>query len=213
MVNAFIILFGLTMLYMAATNRLLAQTKILFMQGILLFLICYFSVTKHLSADFMFLTFETIIIKAIAIPLFLGHLIKKTKAYRDVEANVPHFYCIVIASLILFAGFLISDIKTPAFEMIDSLFFGVGLATIIISLIFITIKNKILTNVIEFITLENGIFLLSLAQAENMPIIVNLGVLLDIFIAIFILGFLINKINSEFHDMEVSKLSDLKDYE
>ena len=47
-----------------------------------------------------------------------------------------------------------------------------------------------------------------------MPIIVNLGVLLDLFIAVFILGILIREIDSEFHhDMEVSHLSDLKDYE
>ena len=62
--------------------------------------------------------------------------------------------------------------------------------------------------------MENGIFLLSLSLAKEMPIIVNLGVLLDLFIAVFILGILIREIDSEFqHDMEVSHLSDLKDYD
>ena len=46
-----------------------------------------------------------------------------------------------------------------------------------------------------------------------MPIIVNLGVLLDIFIAVFILGMLVKEISNEFDDLEVSQLSDLKDYE
>ena len=46
-----------------------------------------------------------------------------------------------------------------------------------------------------------------------MPIIVNLGVLFDIFIAVFILGMLVKEINNEFDDLEVSQLSDLKDYE
>ena len=70
-----------------------------------------------------------------------------------------------------------------------------------------------LSNVINFITMENGIFLLSLAVAKEMPVIVNLGVLLDIFIAVFILGMLVKEINTEFEDLEVSQLSDLKDYE
>ena len=60
---------------------------------------------------------------------------------------------------------------------------------------------------------ENGIFLLSLAVVKEMPIIVNLGVLLDLFIAVFILGLLVNRINKEFEGLEVSHLSDLKDCE
>ena len=94
------------------------------------------------------------------------------------------------------------------------MYFGISLAIIIISLWLITIKHKVISNVIGFITMENGIFLLSLSLAKEMPIIVNLGVLLDLFIAVFILGILIREIDSEFHhDMEVSHLSDLKDYD
>jgi hydrogenase-4 component E len=61
--------------------------------------------------------------------------------------------------------------------------------------------------------MENGIFLLSLSVAKEMPIIVNLGVLLDLFIAVFILGILVREINDEFKDLEISHLSELKDYE
>ena len=77
------------------------------------------------------------------------------------------------------------------------------------------IKNghKIISNVIEFITMENGIFLLSLSVAKEMPMLVNMGVLLDVFIAVYILGLFVNEINKEFNDLEVSHLSDLKDYE
>ena len=93
------------------------------------------------------------------------------------------------------------------------MFFAVSVATIIISLWLITIKHKIISNVIEFITMENGIFLLSLSVAKEMPMLVNLGVLLDVFIAVYILGLFVNEINKEFKDLEVSNLSDLKDYE
>lgn len=207
----FIILFGITMIFLAGTNRLLAQIKILTLQGILLFLICYCNCDKSNIYNFIFLTIETLIIKAIVIPAFLNKIVKKTNAYRDIAANMPHFYSIFFASVILFIGFLISNLNIPAFEMINPLYFGIGIAVIIISLVLITIKHKILTNVIEFIALENGIFLLSLSQASEMPMIVNIGVLLDIFIAVYILGFLVNKINTEFHDLETSHLADLKD--
>ena len=97
---------------------------------------------------------------------------KTTHQYRDAEANIPHFYCLFISTVILFSGFLISDVNFPAMKMINPVYLGVSIAVIIISLLLITIKHKIITNIVEFITMENGIFLLSLAVVKEMPIIV-----------------------------------------
>lgn len=213
MENALIILFGLTMLYMAATSRIMAHIRILVAQGILLFLICYFGIEKTSILNCIFLAIETLIVKACVIPMFLNKIVKTTHQYRDAEANIPHFYCLFISTVILFSGFLISDVNFPAMKMINPVYLGVSIAVIIISLLLITIKHKIITNIVEFITMENGIFLLSLAVVKEMPIIVNLGVLLDLFIAVFILGLLVNRINKEFEGLEVSHLSDLKDCE
>ncbi len=232
MENIFIILLGLSMVYLSSTSRLAAHVNMLMVQGWLLFLIClsgfagepWFSISiltnkealvansAHLFG-LLFVVFETLVIKAYVIPWFLKKVVKKTHAHRDTDANIPHFYCLVISSFILFVGFLTANISTPEFKMINPMYFGTSLAIIIISLWLITIKHKVLSNVIGFITMENGIFLLSLAVAKEMPVIVNLGVLLDLFIAVFILGMLVREIDHEFHDLEVSQLSDLKDYE
>ena len=213
MENGFIILFGLTMLYLAATSRIISHVRILIAQGILLFLICLCGFKHTPLLNLAFLTIETLIVKSIVIPWFLYRILKKTRANRDVAANIPHFYCLVIASVILLGGFLVSNYFISSMKMISPLYFGVSAATIIISLWLITIKHKIISNVIEFITMENGIFLLSLSVAKEMPMLVNLGVLLDVFIAVYILGLFVNEINKEFHDFEVAHLSELKDYE
>jgi hydrogenase-4 component E len=213
MVNGFIILFGLTMLYLSATSRIVAHIRLLIAQGILLFLICACGMEHIDKVNFAFLTIETLVVKAIIIPWFLYRVLKKTHSNRDVAANIPHFYCLVISSVILLAGFLVSEYYISSMKLISPIYFGVSVATIIISLWLITIKHKIISNVIEFITMENGIFLLSLSVAKEMPILVNMGVLLDVFIAVYILGLFINVINKEFNDLEVSNLSDLKDYE
>ncbi len=213
MINGFIILFGLTMLYLAATSRIIAHIRLLIVQGILLFLICCCGMNHLNWLNFAFLTVETLIVKSIVIPWFLYRVLKKTHSNRDVAANIPHFYCLVIASIILMAGFLVSNYYVSSMKLISSMFFGVSVSTIIISLWLITIKHKIISNVIEFITMENGMFLLSLSVAKEMPMLVNIGVLLDVFIAVYILGLFVNVINKEFKDLEVSHLSDLKDYE
>ena len=212
--SGFIILFGLSMLYLATTSRLISHIRILIGQGILLFLICCIAHTENASVlNIAFLTIETLIVKSIVIPAFLHKVLQKTNANRDIAPNIPHFYCMVIASLILLAGFLVSNYWISSVKMISPIYFGVSVATIIISLWLITIKHKILSNVVEFITMENGIFLLSLSVSKEMPMLVNIGVLLDIFIAVYILGLFVNVINKEFKDLEVSHLSDLKDYE
>lgn len=229
MENIFIILLGLSMIYIASTSRFLAHINMLIAQGWLLFFICmtglpsenWFNIAsfklttvniEHIITLFVIIV-ETLFVKAILIPIFLKKVLNNTHAHRDSAANIPHFYALVISSTILFAGFMIANIQFPAFELISPLYFGVSVSIIIISLWLITIKHTVLSNVISFITMENGIFLLSLAVAKEMPIIVNLGVLLDIFIAVFILGMLVKEINTEFKDLEVSHLSDLKDYE
>lgn len=211
MENALIVLFGLTMLYMAGASRIKAYIKMLSIQGFLLFLICYFGVEKNNLASLIFLSFETLIVKTIIIPVFLRKILQKNRLYRDSEPHIPHFYCLVLSSTILFSGFLISNIDYPAFSLINPMYFGVSISVIIISLFLITIRQKVLTSVIGFITMENGIFLLSLSVAKEIPIVVSLGVLLDIFIAVYILGLLINKINEKFEDLSVCNLSDLKD--
>lgn len=202
------------MLYLAATSRIIAHVRILIAQGILLFLIACFAAMGHTSwLNIAFLAVETLIVKSIVIPWFLYRVLRKTHSNRDVAANIPHFYCLVIASIILLAGFLVSNYYISSMKLISPMYFGVSVATIIISLWLITIKHKILSNVIEFITMENGIFLLSLSVAKEMPMLVNMGVLLDVFIAVYILGLFVNEINKEFNDLEVSNLSELKDYE
>lgn len=228
MENIFIILLGLTMIYISSTSRLRAHIKMLAAQGWLLFFACIaglshepwlninaYSFEENIThiCSLLFITTETLIVKALLIPIFLNKVLKKTRAHRDSDANIPHFYALVISSIILFTGFMIANMNIPAFALISPLYFGVSISIIITSLWLITIKHTVLSNVISFITMENGIFLLSLAAAKEMPIIVNLGVLLDIFIAVFILGMLVKEINTEFDNLEVSQLSDLKDYD
>jgi len=213
MINTLIVLFGLTMLYMVTTSRLKAQIRMLSFQGLLLFLILYLGEDKTDAASLVFLSVETLLVKAIVIPSFLKKVLKKNETFRDNDPNIPNFYSLVIASVLLFAGFIISNIKGLSSENITTLYFGVSISTILISLFFITTKKKILTHIIGYIMLENGIFLLSLSVAKEMPMIVSLGVLLDVFIAVFILGLLVNKINNVFDELNVCKLCRLKDCE
>ena len=212
MEHGFAILFGLTMRYLAATSTMISHIRVLVVQGILLFLISFLGYKETPLLNLTFLTVETLVVKAIVIPWFLYRILKKTHENRDDEANIPHFYCLVVSSVILLGCFLASNYCISSMKNISHIYFGIAASAIIISLWLITIKHKIVSNVIEFITMENGVFLLSLSVAKEMPVLVNLGVLLDVFIAVYILGLFVKEIKKEFKDLEVSHLSELKDY-
>lgn len=213
MINLLIVLFGVTMLYMASSSRIMAQINMLVIQGILL---CGITLISHAEANIwgiVFLLIETFAAKAVLIPWFLTKVAIKNNIKRDSNPQFPNFYTLVVATFILFSGFMIASIHSDYLTNISNMYFGISIATIITSFLFIAIKKKLITHIIGFAMLENGIFLLSLSVAKEMPWIVNIGVLLDIFVAVFILGLLVGEIGSIYENPEVGQLCNLKDFE
>jgi hydrogenase-4 component E len=62
-----------------------------------------------------------------------------------------------------------------------------------------------------FLVIENGVFILSLAVGNEMPMLVNIGILLDIFVSVLLLGIFANKIGDVLKEQDVSQLRNLKD--
>lgn len=213
MLNLLTVIFGLTMLYMVSSSRIKAQINMLKFQGIIL---CSIVLIAHAEENILalcFLLLETFIVKAVVIPWFLTMVSDKNNIKRDNNPQFPNFYTLVISSLILFGGFLIANIHSEYLVNISNLYFGIAISAIITSFVFIAVKKKLLTHVIGFVMLENGIFLLSLSVAKGMPMIVNLGVLLDIFVAVFILGLLVAEIGHIYENPSVASLCNLKENE
>ena len=213
MINLLIVIFALSMLYMVTSSRIGAMINMLKLQGIVL---CFITLLSHSESQILgvlFLLLETFIVKAVVIPWFLTKVAKKNHIKRDSNPNFPNFYTLVLTTLVLFGGCMIANVHSGYLQSVSSLYFGISLATIIISFLFIALKKKLLTHIIGFSLLENGIFLLSLSVAKEMPMIVNLGVLLDVFVAVFILGLLIGEIGNIYENPDVAQLCNLKDSE
>ena len=231
MINFLIVIFGISMLYMATSSRIAAQTNMLRLQGIVLCIITIFahineldttsiwsaitSLFTHVDAlvGAAFLIVETFVVKALIIPNVLDKVAEKNNIKRDNNPQFPNFYTLVISTIILFSGFMIASSQVDILQNISSLYFGVSVSTIITAFVFIAIKKKLLTHVIGFAMLENGIFLLSLSVAKEMPLIVNLGVLLDVFVAVFLLGLLVGEMGSIYGNPDGTQLCNLKDSE
>ncbi len=120
-----------------------------------------------------------------------------------------------IASLLLGAAALALAFaitaRLPLAEVREPLLVPVALATVMIGLIVLTTRRKALTQVVGYLMLENGIYLFGLTQMESVPFLLELGVLLDVFAGVFIMGIVVFHINREFDSLDSARLTELKD--
>ncbi|MBN2089879.1 hypothetical protein JW964_09700 [candidate division KSB1 bacterium] len=211
MSDVLIILLGTSMLYIFAASRIEAYIKTLALQGLLLFLLVVIDLHEINWLNIAFLILETLIIKTAVIPLFLLRVIRRNEIDREIDPSVPQFYSLILASLIFIFGFVVAFWASRIEPGIQPLYFGVSIVLIIASLFLIVTRKRIITHILCYMMLENGIFLLSLSVANEMPMLVNLGVLLDLFVGIFLLVIFFNKIQSMYDGSHIDVLTQLKD--
>lgn len=209
MIEIFLILFTMTLLYLSIANRLLTYIRILVLQGFLLFAITFFELKQINLANLIFILLETIIFKAVAVPIFLNYIIRRNKITRIAEPFIPNFISLLIVTLIIILNFVLAYSAKEFF--VSKLFFVTALSTLFVGLYLIITRRKIITHVMGYIVMENGVFVLSIAIGNEMPMLVNLGIMLDIFASVLILGIFFNKIGDVIKDPDVGLLRNLKD--
>jgi hydrogenase-4 component E len=195
---------------MAIANRLMTYIKVLALQGVILFFVVFIQLNEINTLNLVLILLETIVFKSLAVPIFLGHLLKRNNITREAEPFLPNFVSLVITTFIVVITILISN--TIKDTNLDKIFFVVALSTLFFGLYLIATRRKIITHVMGYMVIENGVFVLSLAIGNEMPMLVNLGIMLDIFASVLILGIFLNKIGDVFKDVDVDQLSNLKDY-
>lgn len=191
------------------TSRLRTCIRALAGQGLLLGLLPLALATQltfHAGA----LATGTVLVKAIALPWLLSWAIREASVRREVEPIVGFIASLLLGMLALALAFAIAD-RLPLVEMREPLLVPVALATVITGLIVITTRRKAVSQVVGYLMLENGIFLFGLTQAESVPFLLEVGVLLDVFVGVFIMGIVVFHINREFDSLDSARLTELKD--
>ena len=210
MTNVFLIIFIISLLYVAIANRVITFVRVLALQGFILFGVTFLQLKDIQTWNLILILLETIVFKALAVPMFLGYLIKRNRITRETEPYLPHFISLMIITIIVVITVLLANSIQDSH--LDKIFFIVSLSTIFTGLYFIATRKKIITHVMGYLMIENGVFVLSLAVGNEMPNLVNLGIMLDVFASVLILGIFLNKIGDVFKDVDVDQLSNLKDY-
>lgn len=209
MTYLFIILYAITLVYFALSERVKKFIWLLAIQGFILFGTVYTNLKTIETFDFLFILLETIVVKVIVVPWFLNKVRHHNHLKREHEPSIPVFYSIIIVIIILILSFMLSHYIN--YLQMHTQYFTVAFASIIFGVYFIIIHKNIFSHVVGYLIIENGIFLLSLAVGSTMPMMVNLAILLDVFMGVLVLGIFINQVGNTFNSIKIDNLSHLKD--
>jgi len=209
MINVLLITFTISLLYLAIANRLRTYINVIAFQGIILFGVAFIELSEINIINLIFILLETIVFKTIAVPMFLRYVLEKNKITREAEPYLPNFISLIVITLIIVITFLLANTITDVH--LKKIYFVVALSALFSGLYIIATRKKIITHVMGYLVIENGVFILSLAVGNEMPMLVNLGIMLDIFVSVFLLGIFVNKVGDVLKDVDVDQLRNLKD--
>jgi hydrogenase-4 component E len=204
-----LLLVVLTDLAVLGTARLSGYIRALAAQGLLLGLLPV-TLAPELTVHAVVLSAGTILVKTFLLPWFLGRAIREAQLRREIEPMVGYIASLLLGSLALALAFAIAA-RLPLPGDQQELLVPVSLATVMIGFIVLTTRRKALIQVAGYLMLENGIYLFGLTQTESVPYLLEVGVLLDVFVGVFIMGIVVFHINREFDSLDSTRLTELTD--
>ena len=200
----------LTCFALLGTSRIGACIRWLSFQGILFGLVPLAIHDGEVTVRLAALAAANILLKGIVFPWLLLRLRARANFNREVEPFVGFVASLLFGILALglsvwLALRLAPDLKQAPFVLLESAIF-----LIFVGLFLIIGRRKALMQVIGYLVLENGIFVFGVITVVETPLLVELGVLLDAFVAVFVMGIAIFHINREFGSIDVDQLSVLR---
>jgi len=203
-----LLLISFSMLSQRRTRRLI---ELFAWQGAILFastsLVAYSAGLRHL----WFSAALTLVLKVFLLPVILLQLVQRLEAQWDTEPllNIPTTMLLGVG-LVIFAFGLAQPISALATTITrDTL--GIALAIILLAFLMMITRSKAVTQVVGFLAMENGLFFAATSATYGMPMVVELGIALDVLVGVFILGIFFFQIREQFESLDLQNLETLKE--
>jgi len=148
----------------------------------------------------------TLMLKVLVLPWFLHRLIRRLDVRWDVEQllNIPATMLLGIV-LVVFAFNLAVPISELASTVTRSTL-GIAMATVLLSFLMMITRRKAMSQVIGFLAMENGLFFAATSATYGMPMVVELGIALDVLVGVLILGVFFFQIREQFDSLDLRHL-------
>ncbi len=191
-------------------SRIRAVINAVALQGIVLGILPLF-VHPQIGLRGIFLAAGMIGLKGLVIPALLLHAMREADVQHEVKAVVRFMYSLLLGGAGTALAMAFSSTLPLADEHTNLLIVPASFSTVWAGFLMLTMRKMAIMQVLGYLLLENGIFLFGLLLLEAMPFLVEIGVLLDLFTGVFVMGIIIHHISREFSSLNTKHLSELKE--
>lgn len=196
---------------MLGQRRILSLINLFMAQGAVLCLstaiVALVTGQKHLYWSALI----TLVLKVLLLPAILHRLIRRLNVKWDVETliNIPTTMLIGIV-LVIFSFNMALPISELAGTVTRSTL-GIAMATVMLAFLMMITRSKAVPQVIGFLSMENGLFFAATSATYGMPMVVELGIALDVLVGMVILGVFFFQIREQFDSLDIRHLEQLKE--
>ena len=211
LVNLFAATLLLIAFAMLAQRRIVALINLFALQGLSLAAstatVAWVTGQRHLYYSAAI----TFVLKVAVLPYILHRLVRRLNVKWDIETliNIPALMLVGIA-LVIFAFNLAIPISEFSVSMARGTL-GIALACVLLSFLMMITRSKAVPQVIGFLSMENGLFFAATSATYGMPMVVELGIALDVLVGMVILGVFLFQIREQFDSLDIRHLETLKE--
>jgi hydrogenase-4 component E len=208
--NALLVIVLALNLFTLGTSRILTVIKVVSLQGILLGLMPLL-IEEHVTLAAALAAVVAILLKGLVIPFMLQRAMRDIHIKREVEPLIGFLPSMLLGALATGFALLFASSLPLADAHTTPLLVPASLATIFAGFILLTTRVKAITQVMGYLVLENGIYIFGMLLVGAMPLVVELGAMLDLFVAIFVICIMVNHIHRTFSSLDTRRMAALKD--
>jgi len=208
--NAMLVFVLLLNLFVLGTSRIRSLIQCVALQGVVLGVMPLF-VHGRLTPLAGFVAIATVLLKGSIIPQILFKALRDVQIKREVEPMIGFMPSNLLGALGTAVAIGLSTKLPLAGGHAQTLVVPAALSTVFTGFLLLTSRIKAITQAIGYLVLENGIYIFGLLLLEAVPFLVELGVLLDLFVGVFVIAIIIHHINREFASLDTRRLSALKE--
>lgn len=211
LVDAVLVLLILTGFLLLGSSRLSACIRAVAIQGLLLGFLAIADQDGQLTVVGTLLPLVSATVKGFLLPWLLFRAMREADTVREVEPFISYNLSIMIGAVgLALSLWLGQHLRLPS-QPQSSVLVPAALFTILAGLIVTVSRRKAITQVVGYLALENGIYAFGTAVALEMPILVELGILLDVLVGVFVMGIAIFHIGRQFDHIDTGQLTSLTD--
>ena len=198
-----------------AVSRLVTGVRLFAFQSLLLASLPLLGAAlsgEEFSLHAPLIAISTIALKVVLIPYILVRLIRTGEIHAEITPLIGFTASVFVGAVLIAASFAVATRLPLPLPSMSHMVVPAALSTLMIGLLVLISRVKAITQVLGFLLVENGIFTFGLTLLKSMPVLVELGILLDVFVGVFIMAIVVYHIRREFDHMDTDALADAESH-